>query len=129
MERQPWLSHYPHGVPPTIDPDRYESLVSLFEECFERYHNLPMCENMGKVLTYQEVDELSKAFAAYLQNHTGLKPGDHVAIQLPNLLQYPIALLGILRAGMVVVNVNPLYTARLLHKKPTCPPAPQERHF
>ena len=110
MEKYPWLSHYPQAVPSTIDPDRYESLVSLLEASFERYHSLPMCENMGKVLAYHEVDKLSQAFAAYLQNHTHLQPGDHVAIQLPNLLQYPVALLGILRAGMVVVNVNPLYT-------------------
>ena len=111
MANYPWLQHYPRAVPTTIDPDRYKSLVSLFEECFERYHSLPMYENMGKVLTYLEVNKLSKAFAAYLQKHTHLQPGDHIAIQLPNLLQYPIALLGILRAGMVVVNVNPLYTS------------------
>ena len=110
MEKQPWLSHYPEALPPTINPDSYASLVSFFEASFERYANLPMYENMGKVLTYREVDELSQAFAAYLQNHTYLQPGDHVAIQMPNLLQYPVALLGILRAGMVVVNINPLYT-------------------
>ena len=110
MEEHPWLSHYLQAVPSTINPDSYESLVALFEAAFERYHSLPMYENLGKVLTYQEVNTLSQSFAAYLQHHTGLKPGDHVAIQLPNLLQYPVALLGILRAGMVVVNVNPLYT-------------------
>ncbi len=111
MGHHPWLQHYPQAVSTTIDPDRYKSLVSLFEECFEKYRSLPMCENMGKVITYGEVDDLSKAFTAYLQNCTGLQPGDHVVIQLPNLLQYPIALLGILRAGMVVVNMNPLYTS------------------
>lgn len=111
MANYPWLQHYPRAVPTTIDPDRYQSLVNFFEECFERYHTLPMYENMGKVLTYLEVNKLSKAFAAYLQKHTHLQSGDHIAIQLPNLLQYPIALLGILRAGMVVVNVNPLYTS------------------
>jgi long-chain acyl-CoA synthetase len=111
MKNNPWLQHYPQAIPATINPDRYESLVSLFEECFERYHNLPMYENMGRVLTYLEVNKLSTAFAAYLQKYTNLQPGDHIAIQLPNLLQYPIALLGILRAGMVVVNVNPLYTS------------------
>jgi len=111
MEKHPWLQHYPKTVPTAIDPDRYESLIGLFEECFARYQGLPMYENMGKVLLYREVDELSRAFAAYLQKYTHLQPGDHVAIQLPNLLQYPVALLGILRAGMVVVNVNPLYTA------------------
>lgn len=111
MENYPWLQHYPQGLSPTIDPDRYESLVNLFEECFERYRSLPMYENMGKKMTYHEVDKLSQAFAAYLQKHTFLQAGDHIAMLLPNLLQYPIALLGILRAGMVVVNVNPLYTA------------------
>jgi long-chain acyl-CoA synthetase len=111
MKNHLWLQHYPQAMPATIDPDRYESLVSFFEECFERYHSLPMYENMGKMLTYCEVNKLSKTFAAYLQRHTNLRPGDHIAIQLPNLLQYPIALLGILRAGMVIVNLNPLYTS------------------
>jgi long-chain acyl-CoA synthetase len=111
MKNHPWLQHYPQAIPATINPDRYESLVSLFEECFERYHSLPMYENMGKILTYREVNRLSETFAAYLQKYTTLRPGDHIAIQLPNLLQYPIALLGVLRAGMVIVNVNPLYTS------------------
>ena len=106
-----WLQHYPQTVPATIDPDRYESLVSLFEECFARYQSLPMYENMGRILSYSKVDKLSETFAAYLQKYTCLQPGDHIAIQLPNLLQYPIALLGALRAGITVVNVNPLYTA------------------
>ncbi len=109
-EMQPWRAHYPPSVSPTIDPDRYPSLVSLLEDALKRYSSLPMYENMGRVLTYGQVDELSQAFAAYLQHHTALQPGDSVAIQLPNLLQYPVALLGVLRAGMVVVNVNPLYT-------------------
>ena len=110
MKSYPWQSHYPPSVPYTINPDRYPSIVSFIEESFRRYHDLPMCENMGKQMTYGEVDQLSKAFAAYLQNNASLQPGDRVAIQLPNLLQYPIALLGVLRAGMVVVNINPLYT-------------------
>ncbi|MEL6413127.1 MAG: AMP-binding protein, partial [Bacteroidota bacterium] len=111
MDKQhPWDPHYPHKVPPTIEPDSYPSLVSMLEESLARYRDLPMYENMGKTLTYGQVDTLSQAFAAYLQHHTTLQPGDRVAIQLPNLLQYPIALLGTLRAGMVVVNVNPLYT-------------------
>ncbi|MFM2428407.1 MAG: hypothetical protein RL012_291 [Bacteroidota bacterium] len=111
MENYPWLQHYPQAVSTTIDPGRYQSLVSFFEECFEKYQRLPMFENMGRVITYREVDNLSKAFTAYLQKYTSLQPGNHIAIQLPNLLQYPIALLGILRAGMVVVNINPLYTS------------------
>jgi len=111
MQKHPWLQHYPPTVPQTINPERYESLVTLIEEALAQYKQLPMYENMGKVLTYSEIDTLSQAFAAYLQNHTNLMPGDHIAIQLPNLLQYPIAMLGILRAGMTVVNVNPLYTS------------------
>ncbi len=111
MQQYPWLQHYPPSVPHVINPDRYESLVALLEESLERYKELPMFENMGKVLSYADINKLSQAFAAYLQNYTRLKPGDHVAIQLPNVLQYPIAMLGILRAGMVVVNVNPSYTS------------------
>lgn len=110
MKTHPWQSHYATNIPYTINPDRYSSITSFVKESFERYHNLPMCENMGKKLTYGEIDQLSKSFAAYLQNHTSLQPGDRVALQLPNLLQYPIALLGALRAGMVVVSLNPLYT-------------------
>ena len=110
MGNAPWLAHYPRAVPFSINPDRYTSLVNFFEECFARYRDLPMCENMGQVMSYGKIDDLSRAFAAYLQGHTGLQPGAHIAIQLPNLLQYPIALLGTLRAGMVVVNLNPLYT-------------------
>lgn len=110
MIRTPWLAHYPSGVPHTIDPARYVSLVHLMQEIFARYSRLPMCESMGKVLTFGKMDQLSRAFAAYIQQHTSLLPGMHVAIQLPNLLQYPIAVLGILRAGCVVVNVNPQYT-------------------
>lgn len=110
MQEHPWLQHYPPSVPPTINPERYESLVTLLEASLEQYKQLPMYANMGTSLTYGEIDALSQTFAAYLQTHTSLEQGDHVAIQLPNLLQYPVAMLGILRAGMVVVNVNPLYT-------------------
>jgi long-chain acyl-CoA synthetase len=110
MQTYPWLQHYPASIPFQIDTERYESLVTLLEEALEKYKNLPMFENMGKLLTYGDINRLSQAFAAYLQNNTTLQPGDHVGIQLPNILQYPIAMLGILRAGMVVVNINPLYT-------------------
>lgn len=113
----PWLQHYPSSVPFQINPDRYESLVIFLEEALEKYKNLPMLENMGKILTYAEINRLTQNFAAYLQNCTNLKPGDHIAIQLPNLLQYPIAMLGALRAGMVVVNVNPLYTSYELEQQ------------
>ncbi|OJW68916.1 MAG: long-chain-fatty-acid--CoA ligase [Candidatus Amoebophilus sp. 36-38] len=117
MHIYPWLQHYPASVPFQINPDRYESLTIFLEEALEKYKNLPMFENMGKVLTYGEINRLTQAFAAYLQNHTNLQPGDHVAIQLPNLLQYPVAMLGILRAGMVVVNINPLYTSYELEQQ------------
>lgn len=110
MQEYLWLQHYPSSVPATINPSQYDSLVAWLEDAIARYKQLPMFENMGKILTYKDIDQLSKSFAAYLQNYTNLKPGDHIAIQLPNLLQYPVAMLGSLRAGMVVVNINPLYT-------------------
>lgn len=109
-----WLSSYPTGVPETINPEKYASLVSMFEDSVRRYADRPAYINMGKVITYRRLEVLSRAFAAYLQNDLKLKKGDRVAIMMPNLLQYPVALFGILRAGMVVVNVNPLYTPREL---------------
>jgi long-chain acyl-CoA synthetase len=108
----PWFKNYPAGVPFEINPNQYESILELLEECFEKYADLPAFVNMGKSLTYKEVDVLSKRFAVYLQKHSDLKPGDRIAIQLPNLLQYPIVLYGALRAGLIVVNTNPLYTPR-----------------
>lgn len=110
----PWLNSYPADVPAEINPDKFQSLVELLENCVTQYANKPAFSNMDKVLTYKELDQQSKAFAAYLQNTLGLKKGDRVALMMPNLLQYPVALFGTLRAGMVVVNVNPLYTAREL---------------
>ncbi|MGI2257481.1 AMP-binding protein [Candidatus Cardinium hertigii] len=110
MKQRPWIQHYPLTIPDTIDTTRYTSLVHFMEEVFEQYKDLPMCENMGKVLTFSAVNKLSKSFAAYIQQHTNLSVGSHVAVQLPNLLQYPIAVLGMLRAGLVVVNINPQYT-------------------
>ena len=107
----PWLKAYPEGIPYEINPDAYPSLIELMEEGFRNYASLPAYSNMGKELTFGEIDQLSKAFAAYLQS-IGLQPGDRVSIQMPNLLQYPVAMFGILRAGMVVVNTNPLYTPR-----------------
>jgi long-chain acyl-CoA synthetase len=109
-----WLNHYPPGVPTDIDPDQYTSLNAMFEEACAAYGNLPAYQNFGAVLTYAQLDALSRAFAAWLQKKSGLAPGDRVALMMPNVMQYPIALFGTLRAGMVVVNVNPLYTAREL---------------
>lgn len=109
-----WLKHYPEGVPAEIDPDQYTSLIDIFERSTAQFANQPAFINMGQVMTFRELEEKSRAFAAYLQHGLGLKQGDRIALMMPNLLQYPIAMFGILRAGMVVVNVNPLYTAREL---------------
>lgn len=109
-----WLKRYPADVPAEIDADHYTSLIEVFENAALRYADQPAFINMGEVMTFRKLEERSRAFAAYLQNELGLKKGDRVALMMPNLLQYPIALFGILRAGMVVVNVNPLYTPREL---------------
>lgn len=101
-------------MPETIDPEHYHSLLDLFEKSFVDYSDLPAFTNMGKALTYREIDSATKRVASYLQNELGLKKGDKVAVMMPNLLQTPVAILGILRAGCVVVNVNPLYTVREL---------------
>ncbi|MCU7555977.1 long-chain-fatty-acid--CoA ligase FadD [Alteromonas sp. ASW11-19] len=108
-----WLKHYDPRVSAEIDPDRYSSIVDIFEQSVKTYRDKVAYINMGQSMTFGELDEQSAQFAAYLQN-SGLKRGDAVAIMMPNLLQYPVAMFGILRAGMVVVNVNPLYTAREL---------------
>lgn len=109
-----WLKRYPVDVPAEINPDHYASLVDMFEHAVARYADQPAFINMGQVMTFRKLEERSRAFAAYLQNGLGLQKGDRVALMMPNLLQYPIALFGILRAGMVAVNVNPLYTPREL---------------
>ncbi|MTD25699.1 long-chain-fatty-acid--CoA ligase FadD [Erwinia sorbitola] len=109
-----WLNRYPADVPADINADRYGSLIDLFEHAALRYAGQTAFINMGKSISFQQLDERSRAFAAYLQQGLGLKKGDRVALMMPNLLQYPIALFGILRAGMIVVNVNPLYTPREL---------------
>jgi len=109
MPVKPWLSSYSPGVPAEIDPDRYPSLVALLEASFARFAEQPAFTNLGTTLKFREVERLSRAFAAYLQT-LGLERGDRVAIMVPNTLQSPIALFGILRAGMVAVNVNPMYT-------------------
>ena len=108
-----WLKNYPAGVPADIDPSRYSSLVEMCEESFAKYRDSHAYLSMDKTLTYGQLDRLSAAFAAWLQSR-GLVRGDRVAVMMPNLLQYPVAVFGILRAGCVVVNVNPLYTPREL---------------
>ena len=107
-----WLKNYPQNVPHEIDPSHYTDLLALFEESCSKYSEKSAFENMGVSITFSELDTLTQEFAAYLQNHTNLKPGDRIAIQMPNLLQFPIVMFGALRAGMIVVNTNPLYTAR-----------------
>ncbi|RLD23674.1 MAG: long-chain-fatty-acid--CoA ligase, partial [Bacteroidetes bacterium] len=111
-EPNPWFTHYPEGIAHEINPEKYNSIIEILEESFAKYSDNDAFENMGKKLTYKEVDEKSEQFASYLQNVAGLKKGDRIAIQMPNLLQYPIALFGALKAGLIVVNTNPLYTPR-----------------
>jgi long-chain acyl-CoA synthetase len=108
-----WLKQYPPGVPAEVNVDLYPSLVAMMEESFKKYRAEACYKFMGKTFSFGQVDDLSKAFAAYLQAQ-GLERGDRVAIMLPNVPQYPVAVAGILRAGYVVVNVNPLYTPREL---------------
>ncbi|HEX7271739.1 MAG TPA: AMP-binding protein [Casimicrobiaceae bacterium] len=109
-----WLKQYPKGVPAEVDIDEYASLKDILEQSCKRFGELPAYGNMGVSITYRQLDRASRAFGAYLQKVIGLKKGNRVAIMMPNLLQYPVALFGVLRAGMTVVNVNPLYTPREL---------------
>ena len=109
-----WLKSYPKDVPAEIDPDEFASLKDVFEQSVRHYPDHRAFSNMGAALTYRELDARSRAFGAWLQERAGLKKGDRIALMLPNVLQYPIALMGALRIGLTVVNVNPLYTAREL---------------
>jgi long-chain acyl-CoA synthetase len=111
---RPWLDNYPAGVSPEIDMEQYRSIVAVLEASCQKFRDRPAFRNFGTTLTYGDLDRMSSQFAAYLIHELGLKKGDRVALMMPNLLQYPIALMGILRAGMVVVNTNPLYTPREL---------------
>ncbi len=113
MER-PWFKSYPPGVPHEIALDPADSIPRMLDEACRRFPDRPAFHNLGRTLSFRELDELSGRFAAYLQRDLKLARGDRVAVMMPNLLQYPVALYGILRAGMVAVNVNPLYTAREL---------------
>ena len=111
---RPWLAQYPAGVPAEIDVDEFQSIPAVLEQSIRQYGDRPAFTNMGKTLTYAQIDELSRQFAGYLLGELKLKKGDRVAIMMPNCLQYPIATFGVLRAGLTVVNVNPMYTAREL---------------
>jgi long-chain acyl-CoA synthetase len=114
-----WLKNYPPGVPEEINPEEYPSLKHLFEEAFRKHAARPAFSNLGRTLSYAEMDELSRRFGAWLQKEAGLKKGDRIAMMMPNLLQYPVAMIGALRAGLTVVNTNPLYTARELEHQLT----------
>jgi len=111
---RPWLAQYPAEVPAEIDVDEFPSVVSVLQKAIDDYRDRPAFANLGKVLTYGDIDRLSQQFASYLLGELKLKKGDRVAIMLPNCLQYPIAIFGVLRAGLTVVNTNPMYTAREL---------------
>src|ERR1035437_7902494 len=110
MERI-WLKHYPPGIGAEVDMHEFASLNEVLRRSCERFADLPAFSNMGASMTYAELDQHSRDFDAYLQQTLGLSKGDRVALMMPNLLQYPVALFGVLRAGMAVVNVNPQYTA------------------
>jgi long-chain acyl-CoA synthetase len=111
---RPWLSSYPKGVPAEIDVNEFSSIPALLVSACDRFRDKPAFENFGRTLTYAQIDELSRQFAAYLIHDLKLKKGERVALMLPNVLQYPIAIFGVLRAGLTVVNTNPMYTAREL---------------
>ena len=111
---RPWLAQYPSGIQADVDVDEFPSIVSVLDAAIANYRDRPAFANLGKTLTYGEIDQLSAQFAAYLLGELKLKKGDRVAIMMPNCLQYPIATFGILRAGLTVVNTNPMYTAREL---------------
>ncbi len=114
MVERIWLKSYPAGMPSEIDPDQFSSVADFFGNIAAKFADKPAFHNLGGTITYAELDRLSRDFAAFLQGLPGMGRGERVAIMSPNLLQYPVALFGILRAGMTVVNVNPLYTAREL---------------
>lgn len=109
-----WLKNYQEGVPSEIDVNEYQNIPEVLENAFKNFADKPSFHCMGKTFSYREIDLLSRKFAAYLQKDLGLVKGDRVALMMPNILQYPVALFGVLRAGLIAVNVNPLYTAREL---------------
>ena len=111
---KPWLQSYPPGMPAELGPLEFQSIPQMFSASVQRYRDQPAFESFGVQITYAELDRLTRDFAAYLQTRLGLRKGDRVAVMMPNILQYPVAVYGILRAGLVVVSVNPLYTPREL---------------
>lgn len=117
--QRPWLEQYPKNVPHEITTGDYNSLVDLYREAVRDFADRPAYSNMGKTITYSELDQLTQSFANWIKNETDLQKGDRIAIMMPNLLQYPVVVFGALRAGLVVVNTNPLYTARELEHQLT----------
>ncbi|MEO7432433.1 MAG: AMP-binding protein [Dokdonella sp.] len=113
-QSRPWLSSYPPGIPAEIDPEQYRSVAALLEECCDRFRHRPAFTNMGRSITYGDLDRLSSTFAAFLANDLKLAKGDRIAIMLPNVLQYPVVIMAALRAGLTIVNTNPMYTPREL---------------
>lgn len=109
MEERPWIKFYPAGMPANINPDVYQNLQEMLDETLIKYKKLPAFSNMGKTITFAQLDKMSRNFGAYLSTR-GLEPGDKIALMMPNCLQYPIAMIGAIRAGLVIVNTNPLYT-------------------
>ncbi len=116
-----WKDKYPVGVASEINPDEYQNIQAVLKQSCERFADKPAFSNLGKTLTYGELYRLSGEFAAYLQQLPGLEPGDRIAVQLPNVLQYPVVVFGAMRAGLIVVNTNPLYTAREMEHQSTMP--------
>jgi long-chain acyl-CoA synthetase len=117
FEAKPWLKSYPPGVPGELRALEFQSIPQMLEASVQRYREQPAFQSFGVQMTYAELDRLTRDFAAYLQTGLGLRKGERVAVMMPNILQYPIAVYGILRAGLVVVSVNPLYTARELERQ------------
>ncbi|MDZ4715010.1 MAG: AMP-binding protein [Cytophagales bacterium] len=112
MSARPWTQHYPEYMPKEVDEPPYESLAALMEEACQKHGSLPAIENMDKQISFTELNTLATQFAAFLQQDCQLKPGDRIALQMPNILQFPVAMLGALKAGLILVNTNPLYTPR-----------------
>ncbi len=112
MSKHPWFQQYPSGYPQEIKAPPHASLSALMEETCQRFRNLPAVENMNKSISFGELDQLANQFASYLQHECKLKPGDRIALQMPNILQFPVAMLGAIKAGLILVNTNPLYTPR-----------------
>jgi long-chain acyl-CoA synthetase len=112
MSKHPWTDHYPDHYPKEVPEPPYNSLAALMEETCAKYAKLPAIENMDKSLTFEELNQLANQFASFLQHECKLNPGDRIALQMPNIMQFPVAMLGALKAGLILVNTNPLYTPR-----------------